>query len=315
MSEPFIKDFKLPILAILGFPRSGKAMLMNILSTFQKIEKVNTNILLEEICHLHNIKKIKTNVAKYLLRKNLNILFYNNSIGRDLNFKKNDFSSIYKYHNPTLYIKRSMSSNEGKNNLLIKNYYQMMFHESGNSLKFILNSVPSIKMIEIIKNPIEITYSWIKKDYGNFNYSSPIVSQTTINYKKNILPSYVLGREKKHLKFNKFDKVASIIIHLFNERFKNTKKININSKKRLLSIYFDNLLINPKPEVNKISIFLNRKLTKNTSKVLKIEKLPRDNLVTDLTNKKLFLKKNISKSLYNKILQLEKKYLLECSNK
>tara|TARA_B110000037_G_scaffold86141_1_gene102163 strand:- start:592 stop:1539 length:948 start_codon:yes stop_codon:yes gene_type:complete len=315
MSEPFIKDFKLPILAILGFPRSGKAMLMNILSTFQKIEKVNTNILLEEICHLHNIKKIKTNVAKYLLRKNLNILFYNNSIGRDLNFKKNDFSSIYKYHNPALYIKRSMSSSEGKNNLLLENYYQMMFHESGNSLKFILNSVPSIKMIEIIKNPIEITYSWIKKDYGNINYSSPVVNQTTINYKKNILPSFVFGREKKHLKLDKFDKVASIVIHLFSERFKNTKKINTNSKKRLLSIYFDDLLINPKAEINKISIFLKRKLTKNTSKVLKIEKLPRDNLVINLTNKKLFLKRNISKSLYNKILQLEKKYLLEHSKK
>ena len=78
MSKLFTQRYKNEILGVSGFTRSGKAMLMNLISTFKHVEKSTTDILLEQIYYLHKIKKIDSEVATYLLKKNLNIKqFYN----------------------------------------------------------------------------------------------------------------------------------------------------------------------------------------------------------------------------------------------
>ena len=188
MSKLFVKSYNNKILAVSGFTRSGKAMLMNLISTFENVEKSNFDIFLEQIHYLHKIKKISSETAVYLLKKTLNILQFNNAIGRNVNYKKNDFSSIYNYHSPSLYIKRSQSSNY-KSNIIAKKYmFQIMLHSGLNSGKLLLQSSSSLKIIEMIKNPLELVYSWIKKNCGKASYKEPTVNGLTIKYKNKVIP-------------------------------------------------------------------------------------------------------------------------------
>ena len=138
MSKLFVQRYNNEILGVSGFTRSGKAMLMNLISTFKYVEKSNTDILLEQIYYLHKIKKINSEVAIYLLKKNLNITQFYNSIGRNVNFKNNDFSSAYNYHDPSLYIKRSNSLTKKLNAIPNKYLFQIMLHSGMNSGKLLL---------------------------------------------------------------------------------------------------------------------------------------------------------------------------------
>ena len=99
MSRLFVKGLKVPSIGVSGFTRSGKAMLMKLLSTYERIDKPNEDIFFEHIYFLHKINKINDQTANYLIKKNFNILYYFNLIGRNINFKKCDWSSALNYHN------------------------------------------------------------------------------------------------------------------------------------------------------------------------------------------------------------------------
>ena len=240
------------ILAVSGFTRSAKAMLMNLISTMKYVEKSNTDVLLEQAYYLHKIKKINFETAKYILEKNLNIIHYYNSIGRNVNYKINDFSSVYKYHNPSLYLKRSKSKLENLKLNSNKYLFQIMLHSGLNSANLILKSYKNLKIIEIMKNPLEIVYSWIKKNYGKDIYDKSNVYVLTIEYRNKILPYYARGWEKKYLRMSEYDRCASMIMQLYRDRENQIKKLSKSELKKVLFIGFDNLITNPKIEIFEI---------------------------------------------------------------
>jgi len=310
MSKIFSKIFDNEILATSGFTRSGKAMLMKLISTFEYVEKSHTDILLEQIYYLHKIKKIQTNTAKYLLRKNLNIIQFYNLIGRNVNYKSSDFSSVLNYHNPKLYYDRTNSKHYKLDKISNKYLFQIMLHSGLNSADLIMKSLPSLKIIEILKNPLELVYSWIKKDYGKMHvYSKPNIYILTIKFQNQILPYYAYGWEKQFLQMNQFERCAKMIFKLIDERQKQLIRLTKNQKKKLLLVNFDDLINKPEKEIIKISKFIKRKIGKKTFFVLKKEKIPRK-LFDEKYNVKLeFLKKKLTTETFLKLLEYEKKHL------
>lgn len=309
MSKLFVKSYKNEILGVSGFTRSGKAMLMNLISTFKDVEKSHTDILLEQIYYLHKIKKINSDVACYLLKKNLNITQFYNSIGRNVNFKKNDFSSIYNYHDPSLYLKRSKSTTQKLTTIPNRYLFQIMLHSGMNSGKLLLQSSSSLKIIEILKNPVELVFSWIKKNYGQDIYKHSNIYVLTIKHKNKILPFYAKNWEDNYLKMSQYDRCAHMIFRLNNDRKKQIKNLNIKEKKRILFINFDNFVNKPFREIKKISNFIKKHPTKKTFSSFKKERIPRKSFENDYSNKLKFLKKKLTRKTFEKLLKYEKEYL------
>lgn len=308
MSKLFVQRYNNEILGVSGFTRSGKAMIMNLISTFKYVEKSNTDILLEQIYYLHKIKKINSEVAIYLLKKNLNITQFYNSIGRNVNFKKNDFSSAYNYHDPSLYIKRSNSLTQKLNTIPNKYLFQIMLHSGMNSGKLLLQSSNSLKIIEIFKNPVELVFSWIKKNYGKDIYKKPNVYVLTIKYKNEILPFYAKNWENKYLKMNQYERCAHMIFQLYDDRKNQIRKLNSSEKKRILFINFDNFVNKPLKELDKISDFINKKPTKKTFINFKKEKIPRKSFNNEYYDKVQFLEKKLTKKTFEILKKYEKEY-------
>lgn len=309
MPKLFVKSYNNQILGVSGFTRSAKAMLMNLISTFENVEKPHHDIFLEQIYYLHKIKKISSESAVYLLKKTLNITQFYNVIGRNVNYKKNDFSGIYNYHNPSLYIKRSQSSNYKLNFIPKKYMFQIMLHSGLNSGKLLLQSSSSLKIIEIIKNPLELVYSWIKKNCGKDIYKEPNVYVLTIKYKNKVIPYFAKGWENKYLKMSQYDRCANIIFHLFDDRKNQIKRLNLKDKKRILFVNFDNFINRPEKEIKKISKFIKKKPSKKTFSAFKKEKIPRKSFQKEYNDKVKFLKKNLTKKVFEKLQNYEKEYL------
>lgn len=236
MTKLFVKSYENKILGVSGFTRSGKAMMMNLLSTFKNVEKSSYDVLLEQIYYLHKLKKINYEAAEYLLKKNFNINLFENSIGRNVNYKINDFSSAYNFCKPSLYLDRSKSLVKKKNNISKKYLYQIMLHFGLNSCDLLFSSLNSLRIIEMYKNPLEIVFSWIKKGYGQDIYKRPNTYLTTIKYNKNVLPLFAYGWEKQFLKMNQYEKCANTIIKLYKDREIQIKKLD-NPKKKEFYLY------------------------------------------------------------------------------
>ena len=187
-----------------------------------------------------------------------------------------------------------------------------MLHTGLNSAELIMKSYKYFKIIEIFKNPIELAYSWIKKDYGkNYIYKKPNVYVLTIKHKNEIMPYYAKGWETEFSKMNEFDRCAKMISKLYEERKKQLKKLSLYQKKRILMISFDQFVSNPRKEIMKISKFLKKKPTKKTFQQFKKERIPRELFDKSYYNKVNFLKKKLSKNNFLKLLKYENEYLIQ----
>ena len=311
-TKPFAHKFLGKLVITSGITRSGKAMMQGIVASMKNVEKSCVNFELEQANMLSYIKKIDSDSFIYLLRRSVLMLSYNLAISREVNMRRNDFTSIYNYQNTKLYLKR-LKDPEGdvvfKSSKIKKMTIPLMMHNSMLNVKSTLNAFDNVKIIEMIKNPIELVYSWINKKYGGNFWQNPRVTSLTLNYKNNIVPYYANGWEKKYLKLNAAERIVEIIYKLTRQRQNIVKQISKKHKKKILFVYFDKFVHNTNSELKIISKFLNKKTSTFTNKILKKERCPRKIDKKSYENKKKFLFKNLSKYYYKKLLILESEYL------
>jgi hypothetical protein len=203
--SPAISKFPLDIVAVTGHTRSGKAIMLHVISSFSRFEKNTMEPVLEDVARLNFIGKLDDLSAIYLLRRIMLINAYYLSIGRSLNYRKRDVTSIFSYNNPQLYIKRS-KSNEGdktfENFLKKKPIIPLMIHDGIIFSNLLFKAFPKIKIIEMEKNPVEVAYSWIKKKYEGGFEKNPRSTTMILNYKKKYITYFIQKKYDEYLKLN-----------------------------------------------------------------------------------------------------------------
>ena len=309
-SYPYTKKNISKIVFVSGNVRSGKIIILKLISSFNKMEKVNVNVLMEQANLLNYIKKIDQETAIYFLRRAFSIMDYNLRIYREVNFKKSDYTSIFNFRNPSLYLNR-LKQKEGdivvKKLSQEKNMIPLMIH-NGLLTTNLFKSFKEYKWIEIIRNPVNHVFSWINKDYGGKFYNSYRAQILTLKFNNKLIPYIAYGWEKKYLKLNKYERIIEMFNVYEKQKKRTLSKIDTKIKKKILQIRLEELIKNPEKIISKMEIFLKKKRTSYTNKVLIQENLPRSYL-SEVDKKKKILKKKISKKYFNKLLMLEKNYM------
>ena len=309
-SYPFAQKNISKIVFVSGNTRSGKAVMLKIIASLKGVEKVNFSPLMEQANFLTLTNNISKDAAIYFQRRAFSILDYNLRIGREINFRKKDFTSIYEYRNPKKYLK-NLKSQEGDKVIAKlkkeKSVVPIMIHH-GLSTPNLFSAFDNFVFFEMIRNPVSIVYSWLKKGYDEKFYYSYRVGCLTLKYKNKIVPYYAHGWEKKYLQLNKYEKVIEIFLRLEKFKEKTLKKLNIKDKKKINYIRLEDLYINPLLILNKIEKILKKRKTNYTNKIFKQEKLPRTIDLYNTQYQKEMIKKKVSSIYFKKLLQLENKY-------
>lgn len=295
------------IILITGLTRSGKTLLCPIISSLKNCEQFFFNTISENVSIMNYMKKINFDAADYIIKKAINENIQDKLLGRNLNNKKNDFTSIKNYKNKNIYIKRmktNKKSNFEKSNEFKNNFFPILFHEGLMNLKLIEKTLNFPKIINISRHPVDLMVSWIKKGYVSKHYSSVTNTVLTYQYKKKILPFFCLGIEKEILKQKTDeDKIVKMINNLnkiFKKNYLNSKK-----KKNIILIKHDNFLTKPNKFVNQICTSFNIGKTKHLKTVLKEQNCPRKiNHKQRDKNSKLFFSKlsEENKKILNKLI-------------
>jgi hypothetical protein len=233
---------------------------------------------------------------------------YDKIYGRNLNNKKNDFTNLKKYMGEVNYKKRILmkKSDLYVKKVLKKNYFPILLHEGLANLQLLENIFNQVKIINISRHPVDIVNSWIKKDYVDKYFKTSKSNIITINYRNKVLPFFLKGAEYK-IKFckSKEDKIVlmqSNLKKLFEKNYKlSTKKNNI------ILLKFDDVLLESKNIIKKISKKFNLKLSKNIGQALREQNCPRkiDYL------ERLKTKKRIYKKLSPKFRDIFKKMIYQ----
>ena len=89
-----------------GIPGCGKTLVSSIISSFEKVELYKFCYEIEYYCLLHYFNQIDLNTSSKMIRLKFDQLIYDVMMGREVNFRFNDQSSVFQTANKMRYFKR-----------------------------------------------------------------------------------------------------------------------------------------------------------------------------------------------------------------
>ena len=289
------------VVFISGLTRSGKTLLCPIVSSFNNSEKINLEPNFENLIELAHVNCIKEDTLIYLLRSHMNLMIYNDAIGRNVNFRPNDYTSVWNYVDPMTYIQRVKKSDGDNVYADIKKYkrlFPLMLHDGLWHADYIFKAFHSSKIIHMQRHPIDLVYSWIKKGYGGSffeNLRSHIVSYL---FNDKVVPYYAFGWEEKYLSLDEVDRVIYMINKLINLHVVTYNELDERDQKKVLFVNHQELASSPHKIIKKIENFLGSKITTHTQEVLNRENCPREFNDDDRMNKLQYIQSYSSSTAF-----------------
>ena len=270
------KSYFSNVVIITGTLNSGKSMVSPIVSSLQRVEPLRKLIEIDQILHLANLNMIKKETAFFLARHILDKSFYEQLIGRNLNFRMGDETSIFSAKNPKE-LKRRIFVTRGdhiiKNHIKKKTIFCMDTHDGMMLYHLWMKVNKMFKIINIIRNPIDTVNGFYKIGEGNVKN---ILFNERILFRKdnNIFPLYSLNNYKIYPYQKPMDRVIDEALFCLKKEYSNYNKYKNN--RNCLFLENEDFSVNTNKNISKICKFLNTKKTKFTSKVMKRENCPRE---------------------------------------
>ena len=314
-----------------GLARCGKSSICQTIVSLKNSEHIDMATNLEYIMTGLVSKKISPDFAKTYLKTYFNQTGYNKLIGRGVNFRPTDFTGIANFREPKIYHDRLKIFSYGKkkyhykkthikvNNLtdpvlkaLNKKYFFFPFqsHYLLSYFKEFKNLDLNYKIIELLRNPIDVVFSMISRGMHNFNTGKDIRLLTlSILYKKRNVPWFVHDYVEDYLKSNNHERVTLIVVNNLEKMIAHSNLSKPLIGKKIFILPFEKFVTNTKKEMQNIAKFLKTKTTKYTDVFIKNANCPRT-LDLEKTSEKLeFLSKKIkNKDLLKRLIKLENQY-------
>ncbi len=265
-----------------GLPGCGKTMLSPIISSLDRVELITYAFEIEWICRLHYLKKIDTDAATFMVHNLIDHKIYQTMMGRDVNFRYSDISSVFNYHSPMKYIKRIFQ----KGDLIIPSRIKkenpilnLTTHDLLSMIDPLVNAFgEKLIVIEVVRHPLfMVIQQALNMERLLFNERD---MQVKINYRNKDLPYYTFGWEEKFLKSNFTEKA---ILNIKNQTLlTEKKKKSLNGKFTHILIPFEIFVKNPENYLSNIANALNSKITNVTRKEMIKQKVPRKNIIESI---------------------------------
>lgn len=301
VKETFLKD----LVIVTGSPASGKSILTPIVASLERAENFKMSILLEHLGTLNYLGKLPDDVLVFLFRYTVDFMLYDNMIGRNMNFRFHDETSIWNTNNPAKYFERLLAERgefvvdqiEDKRPLLVLALSDAFWHA-----KRWFDAFPFLKLVYVSRHPVDTVYSWYNHRYGeevnltpqakntgvthgSETYNSKINQVLLIRIDNTVVPYYALGCEEKYMELPEMDRVIYMIKGIRTNYVKALSSLSEKECERVLFLTFDETVTNTDSIVTKICSFLHTDRTPYTSVVLERENCPRILSEDDRKNK------------------------------
>ena len=266
------------IVIVDGQAGCGKTILSPIISTFKRVELLTYIFEIEFILRLKSLNKINKDALISMIKLFTDHKLYQTMMGREVNFRVNDISSVYNFRNPNIYLKRIKEKGDEvipqkikKENPILNftshdltEHIDALFEAYGKKLFF----------IEVVRHPL---YMVIQQSLNMKNLINTS-RDADVYYKldNNQYPHFAYRWEKIFDKINSIEKA----IHLMNINSKKNeikRKLIMNSKykKNFLTVPFEIFVKEPYPYLDKIKYAIKTTNTSSTNSFVKKANLPR----------------------------------------
>jgi hypothetical protein len=260
-----------------GLPGCGKTLFSTLIASMDRIELLSYTYEVEHICALYYLDKIPIDAASTMVRMQTDLKLYNTMMGRDVNFRPTDLSSVINNHNPSRYFERLFGLGDEKLPEIIKKERPILNFAVHNLLSYSEPIWQALRdrcvFIEIVRHPLYM----VRQQALNMSHLLEDVRDFTVYYsfKERELPYYVHGWEKNYIKSNSIERAIHLIDKLNHRTKIARKKLKEKYQAKIMTIPFEPFVLDPEPWLQQISDALETNINTSTRKVMSEQNVPR----------------------------------------
>ena len=264
-----------------GQPGCGKTLLSAIVASLDRVELLNYSAEVENLCILRELNKIDEDAVQTMIKIQTDLVLYETMMSRRVNFRLSDLSSAFRDIKTFTYIKRLFKQGDEVIPNRIESIKPILHFAVHNLLPIskpvFLSLKEKVKFIEVVRHPL---YMIIQQTLNHINWSnnnnkgSARQFRIYLDIDKKQIP---FTSRNFHKEYNDLKPVERAILEIEDFYKLSNKFKNENSKltENLITIPFEDFVLNPQIYINKITKLLDTKVSNKTDKIMNKQKIPR----------------------------------------
>jgi hypothetical protein len=295
-----------------GITRSGKFWLVNFLHQIENMEHVRHDPTMDHIAVANFFKLIDDNVAVSLLQSMLDRQAYETLIGRNLNLRYADSSSVFKNPDLQKYLIRVFGPDidpqlvyrESKEN---NSWFVFLAHDWLSHLRIQYEAFPTMKLIRVERNPVDLVNAWYTKGIGRDRMNFGIRIKGT----SGSVPWFTYPWLDSFDTLCEMDRIILSILTLESLAKETYRSLPVMQQQQILFVSYETMASSPLNEIKTIAEFLQTSVRNSVSSFVAgniFQKRGMANLTSSRELKMQFIQKHASTEMFQRLEEAAEEY-------
>ena len=265
------------LLIVDGLGRSGKKLTCKIVSHLQGVEYFQYQSMIEKIAYMWGLDRLDQNDAARLLQVGTEEIIYNRAIGRNLNTRPSDDTSVSHSPDPDTYFNRSTHPDgaaavdrfnlEGRVSL----FYT---HSVAQFIDVLFDAFPYLKFVHVARHPIDIAEDWFRRGWGERQGVDPRVFGLMINTDSEPVPWHAADWPEAYKTMRPAERCVESVVRLQRAADAKLDSLPTDRRHQVHRLAFENLLTDTDVQIAALAGFIDTQPEPKMHDLLAREKCP-----------------------------------------
>ncbi|MCA9665819.1 MAG: sulfotransferase domain-containing protein [Myxococcales bacterium] len=246
------------VLIVDGVSRSGKKLLCQLLATLEHVEPFIYASIIEKLGYLAQLELLDADVAAKLAALYGDELAYNRAVGRDLNTRRGDASSVLDSPRADeLLARRELAEGDAA----IQRFNEasgvalLMTHALLPAMPPLLAAWPAPRVIHIARDPLHVACSWLERGWGERIGRDPRAFALTLRGPDGeALPWFAAPYAAEYAAMSAAERCVRAVCDLTAASLDSLA--TLRGDDRVMSLRFESLLRAPRPTMARAAAFV-----------------------------------------------------------
>lgn len=307
--------FKTPLtphlLLVDGLPRAGKMLTAKLVSHFEGIEFIQVREPVDHVPMMYGLGQFDADSAAAFLRLQLDVAIHDRAIGRNLNMRASDGTTLLRSGDPTVYEKRAENPDDlaALSAFLESGLVPFFFtHQSLPFISLFFRAAADLHVLEIVRHPVTLAASWYRRGWGDRWGTDPRVFTLMADRNSHAIPWFALDWAEEFVEGSPMDRVLRSVLALTEACNAGLSALTDEQRERILMISYEQLATDTDNAIARMETFLGTRRLPYISEVCRREKLPKSFDRTAFSQCEVLINSCGSKKLVNQLFEAAQAY-------
>lgn len=274
LKAPLTED----LLLVDGLARAGKMVTSKLVSHMEGIEFIQVREPVDQVPMMYGLGQFDAASAGAFLRLQLDIAIHDRAIGRNLNMRVSDGTTLLNASDLAEFTRRAEEPSDA---VALAEFFesgQVPFFFTHQVLPFIslfFDISANLKVLEIVRHPVTLAASWYRRGWGERWGTDPRVFTVMADRDGHAIPWFALDWADEFIKARPMDRVLRSVLELVRTCDEAVEMLSAPQRDRILFVPYERLIGETDSAIGNISEFLGVRPRKSIQQVYTRENLPK----------------------------------------